>query len=278
MRNIISCSRRTDIPAFYMDWLIESIKSEKVQIVNPYTKKIFVKSLNKEHIAGFVFWSKNFNPLINNFKKLKNYNKYFQFTINDHNTNLEKNLKLTSQNRIEQVKKLADLNGSNSIMWRYDPIVHWYDKNGIIHNNFKNFDLIAENMYKLNIKNLTISFMDIYKKSIKRAKKYNIDFFNPPIEEKTKIIQHIIKVCKSLNINVHTCCNTELEAYPEIKKAKCINGELLSKLWNEKLSKAQDSAQRKNNGCGCTKSIDIGSYDKHKCYHNCIYCYAQNDI
>ena len=36
---IISCSRRTDIPAFLMDWVIERFKLGFVDVVNPFNRK-----------------------------------------------------------------------------------------------------------------------------------------------------------------------------------------------------------------------------------------------
>ena len=35
---IISCSRRTDIPAFLMDWVTEKIKIGYVDVVNPFNR------------------------------------------------------------------------------------------------------------------------------------------------------------------------------------------------------------------------------------------------
>ncbi len=35
---IISCSRRTDIPAFLMDWVISRIEEGYVDVVNPFNR------------------------------------------------------------------------------------------------------------------------------------------------------------------------------------------------------------------------------------------------
>jgi hypothetical protein len=37
--DIISCSRRTDIPAFLMDWIIDRIEIGYVDVVNPFNRK-----------------------------------------------------------------------------------------------------------------------------------------------------------------------------------------------------------------------------------------------
>ncbi len=36
---IISCSRRTGIPAFLMDWVIDRIQIGYVDVVNPFNRK-----------------------------------------------------------------------------------------------------------------------------------------------------------------------------------------------------------------------------------------------
>ncbi len=36
---IISCSRRTDIPAFLMEWIIHQIEIGYVDVVNPFNRK-----------------------------------------------------------------------------------------------------------------------------------------------------------------------------------------------------------------------------------------------
>ena len=68
------------------------------------------------------------------------------------------------------------------------------------------------------------------------------------------------------------CCDDELIEISGVEKAHCINGSVLQRLKGEPCSLAKDYGQRKN--CGCTESIDIGSYDLHPCHHGCIYCYA----
>ncbi|MHA1660214.1 MAG: DUF1848 family protein, partial [Promethearchaeota archaeon] len=85
---IISCSRRTDIPAFLMDWVLEKMKIGHVDVVNPFNRKQISRvSLKPKDLKCWVFWSKNFEEFIKSykmneplFKLYKGY--YFQFTIN----------------------------------------------------------------------------------------------------------------------------------------------------------------------------------------------------
>lgn len=48
---IISCSRRTDIPAFLMDWVVERIKLGYVDVTNPFNRNQIAKvSLKPEDV------------------------------------------------------------------------------------------------------------------------------------------------------------------------------------------------------------------------------------
>jgi len=42
MKTVISASRRTDIPAFYLNWFVDAIKQKSIQIQNPLYKKITI--------------------------------------------------------------------------------------------------------------------------------------------------------------------------------------------------------------------------------------------
>jgi len=56
---IISCSRRTDIPAFYSDWFFNRLGECFVRVRNPVTpKQVRRISLAPADVGCFVFWTK----------------------------------------------------------------------------------------------------------------------------------------------------------------------------------------------------------------------------
>jgi hypothetical protein len=83
---------------------------------------------------------------------------------------------------------------------------------------------------------------------------------------------------KERGLHLFTCCEKELlQTLPVtcgIKAASCIPNELLMQLFGGELSLKKDAGQRVSFGCGCKISKDIGAYDQHPCFHNCLYCYA----
>jgi len=80
------------------------------------------------------------------------------------------------------------------------------------------------------------------------------------------------------DIALYACCEKELlQALPlesTVSQSACIPNDFLVELFGGELSLKRDPGQRVKAGCGCKVSVDIGSYQFHPCYHNCLFCYA----
>ena len=68
-------------------------------------------------------------------------------------------------------------------------------------------------------------------------------------------------------------CADELNL-PGITPGKCVDGELMAKVFGLNLELRKDGCQR--NHCGCIESKDIGMYESCPC--GCVYCYATTSI
>ena len=276
---IISCSRRTDIPAFLMDWVIERIKVGYVDVVNPFNRKQISRvSLDPKIVKCFVWWSKNFGEWIKEYIKNKNlFKSYqahsFQFTINSP-SELEKNLKVSLGDRFNQLKWLINEFGLSAISYRYDPIIFYRNKGSDrIKNNLDKFRYIVENVAKFGIKEIIFSFATIYPKVENRMNARGYIPIDPNLSKKQEILNGLIKITSEYNILMKACCQPDLLKYNGIEQAHCIDAYKIEQLINEKIPKIKDTGQRKN--CGCFKSKDIGGYTGiFRCKHNCDYCYA----
>ena len=71
------------------------------------------------------------------------------------------------------------------------------------------------------------------------------------------------------NLQIESCAEQNLEQYG-INKGKCIDGDLIEKLFSNNTIHKKDRNQRTE--CGCMKSVDLGVYDS--CNFDCVYCYA----
>ncbi|MFX0081937.1 MAG: DUF1848 family protein [Candidatus Hodarchaeota archaeon] len=276
---IISCSRRTDIPAFLMDWVIQRLKVGYVDVVNPFNRKQINRvSLDPKIVMCFVWWSKNFRDWIKEYKKnkylFKSYKGHiFQFTINSP-SELEKNLTISVEERLKQMEWLIKEFGVSSISYRYDPIIFYRKKDTHrIKNNLDEFKNIVENVADLGVKELIFSFATIYPKVKNRMNARGYIPIDLTLNKKQEIINGLIKICNDSNINMKACCQPDLLKIKGIEQAHCIDAIKIEQLINENIPKLRDTGQRKS--CGCFKSKDIGGYTGiFRCKHNCDYCYA----
>jgi hypothetical protein len=276
---IISCSRRTDIPAFLMNWVIEKIKVGYVDVINPFNRKqVFRVSLRPEDVKCWVWWSKNFGKWIQVYKAIPDFfnsykGHYFQFTINSP-SELEGNINISLEERFKQLKWLIDRFGGFAISFRFDPII-FYRKNesNLIQNNLSKFEYIIQKISSLGLTEMTFSFATIYSKVKSRMISRGFTPIDPPVKKKKEILTSLIKVCDRNHIKMLACCQPDLLNIEGIEQAHCIDAYKIEKIVGEIIPKIKDSGQRK--GCGCFKSKDIGGYTGiFRCKHNCSYCYA----
>ena len=156
MKEVISASRRTDIPACYLDWMIDHVRKGHVDVKNPfYPAQVSRVSLKKEDVHSIVFWSKDFSKFLEQASEFSGYKSFFHFTVNDCKK-LEPRIPSLNQ-RLLQAKKLVDEFGPHVMIWRFDPIVFWKEKD-MVKDNLGSFDQILECMAKLEIKKCFFSF------------------------------------------------------------------------------------------------------------------------
>jgi hypothetical protein len=279
---VISASRRTDIPAFYMDWFMDQIKKEVFEVTNPYNRRKFIVPATPEQIHTIVFWSKNFAPFIKGgFGETllrKGYNLFFNFTINSNLPLLEPRVPSLKQ-RLVQLRDLSRNFDSKTINWRFDPICFYTYEEKVIKDTLHDFSRIAAWASQCGVTRCITSFMDHYAKIKKRIKSISgFSFIDPVLSEKIEILLEMEKKLSEKKIDLYTCCEKEvLNALPSgstIRKSSCIPNDLFVKMFGGNLSVKEDTGQRSSKGCGCMISVDIGSYHLHPCYHNCLFCYA----
>ncbi len=279
---VISASRRTDIPAFYMSWFMAQIRKGFFEVVNPFNQRVSLVPATPNEVHTIVFWSKNFRPFIDEGygdRLLKQgYYLFFNFTINSGDAILEPNVPPLKE-RLDQLQYLSDHFGARSINWRFDPICKYKAGQGAEHDNLQNFAGIAEKAAAVGIERCITSFMDHYPKIRKRlASRPGFVFIDPPLSDKVNTLIEMETRLSALKIHLTACCEKEvLAALPpgsSIKPSSCIPNDLLMELYGAGISLKKDTGQRVKAGCGCKVSVDIGSYRLQPCYHNCLFCYA----
>lgn len=307
---IISASRSTDIPAFYAKWFINRLEKGYCTWYNPFNQQPMYISFKRTKVV--VFWTKNPKPIMGYLQELdkRGIHYYFQYTLNDYETEgFEPNVPPIDE-RVETFKQLSDMIGKEKVIWRFDPLV--------LSDQLTPRKLLLKifhigNKIKGYTNKLVFSFVDVkaYRKvqnnMIKETTSYNKDnvasaeptgsFQEELVEGLAKLREHWRK--EGWEIELATCGeDTELEKYA-IQHNKCIDGELMERIFPEdkeliyylrtgKLPEPnlfgrlpeiplqgknlKDKGQRK--ACGCMISKDIGMYNT--CRHFCVYCYANS--
>jgi hypothetical protein len=262
---IISASRRTDIPAYYTDWLLNRLKERYVYVRNPFNiRQINKIDLNPAVVDGIVFWSKNPRPLLDKLHLITDYPYYFHFTLNAYDTDIEVRLPQKKE-LVETFKRLSDKIGPQRVIWRYDPVVVNDRYTASYH-----IDAFGEYAHTLRgyTNKVTFSFIDLYKKIAQHMRFLGITEVSN--EEKHVIARNFSEIAKENGLHIDSCAEKiDLSAYG-IDHARCIDSSLIAEVAGYAVSAQKDPYQRL--ACGCIDSIDIGEYNS--CRSGCIYCYA----
>ncbi|MFQ3610209.1 MAG: DUF1848 domain-containing protein [Fimbriimonadales bacterium] len=273
---VISVSRKTDIPAFYADWFINRVREGYCTVPNPFNPKQVARiSLEPKDVVAFVFWTRNPRPLMRYLKELdeRGYRYYFQYTILGYPREIDPKSP-SLEVSLETFKELSEHVGNLRVIWRYDPIVFSSITEPEYH--VERHARIAEQLRGYCERNV-ISIVDDYRKTAKRIEnleRQDIKFYKWNQDLHGEVIRKIADTAKRNGMEIFSCAeDIDLTPYG-VKKGKCVDDDLISKLWGSviprKLEYRKDRGQREV--CGCTESRDIGMYDS--CLFGCVYCYA----
>ncbi|MGD8837253.1 MAG: DUF1848 family protein [Desulfobacteraceae bacterium] len=281
-RIVISASRRTDIPAFYMSWFMDCIDRGLFEVTNPYNRRKSTIPATPDNVHSIVFWSKNFGPFLgrNDGATLtrKGYCLFFNFTINSPNKKLEPMMP-SLEERLLQLAQLVKAFGPECIQWRFDPICFFKTPAGAEGTNLDSFQTIARRAADLGIRTCVTSFVDLYRKVVLRLKRCaGLKLFDPPMPRKVETITSLANQITPMGMVLKLCCEKQvLNAIPTdvpVTASSCIPSDQLKALYGPDLSLSRDHGQRTKSGCRCGLSKDIGCYTHHPCSHNCLFCYA----
>lgn len=274
---IVSASRATDIPAFYAPWFFDRLQKGYVRWRNPFSgHDSYVSFANTRFI---VLWSKNPAPLIPYLPILRNkeIGCYIQFTLNDYEAEGFEPVVPPLQQRIETFKRLVDMLGCGSVVWRFDPLLL---TNSIsIENLIEKITCIGDEL-KGYIEKLVFSFADIagYKKVGRNLSQAGVCYREWDDASMREFAARLSEMnLKKWGYTLATCAEAiDLSEYG-IEHNRCIDPVLIARLspddavlQNFLYGAKSDSGQRK--ACGCILSKDIGAYNT--CPHCCLYCYA----
>lgn len=284
MKKIISASRRTDLVAYYPGWLGRALAEEKALVLGPGRKKPQLIDLSPNSVHTLVLWSKNFRPLLENqyglADLLRKYDQvYLHFTITGLGASFLERMVPPPEQALEQLAPLIKLAGSpERISIRFDPIIFWFEGNKRkLRTNFYFFEQLADRMNRLGLRTVRFSFVQWYKKARDRASRVKLNYYDPPEEEKAKLVKEMMEMAKHFQLELWSCSQKNIVSLTGVRPSACIDGARLSALHpnREPASLIKDKTQRPD--CFCTESVDIGSYTQ-SCPSACLYCYANPKV
>ena len=263
---IINTGQRTDIPAFYSEWLSNRLKEGYVCVRNPYnSKQVSRYRLDPEVVDVIGFCTKNPAPMFPYMELLKDYGQYWFVTITGYGRDIEPNVP-DKHGLLEDFRKLSEIVGLHSIGWRYDPILISDRYTADYH--LRAFEQIASALEGFT-ETAVISFIDLYP-GVRR------NF--PEALEVDKELRHVlgrelVRIASSHGMTVKPCAEgNELAVYG----ADC-SGCMKISDYEKAIGKSLNAPRRKGarKECACYLSCDIGAYNT--CMHMCRYCYANSD-
>jgi hypothetical protein len=283
---IISISRRTDIPAFYGDWFMRRVAEGFVGWENPFGGRRRRVSLRRADVRCLAFWSKNFRPFLPHLRTLQtlDYPCFFNYTITGLPSVFETHT-VPAEDAVDSLRDLAHRFSPEHINWRYDPII-LSERTPPDYHRTRFAGLAAA--LQGSVTRCIVSFVWRYSKvernfaALERAQDFRI--FDPDVAARRRLAEQLAAIAAAHGIALHSCCGDDLLSSPRpgvttasgpalpapIRKAHCLDGEAISRLYPGVACRAAAHPTRPE--CGCAANVDIGRYDT--CPHGCVYCYA----
>lgn len=243
---ILSVSRRTDIPALYMDWFLNRLSEGYVRVQNPMNRKQ-VREIAFSDVDLIVFWTKNPEFILKHHKLIKR-PFFLQLTITPYNEYEER---LDKSQVIDHTISLSKIIGKERIIWRYDPII--VNDLYTVDHHLQAFEELCQQLHCF-VDHIIISTYQDYRH-------LNIDHNQ---FETYALVSELSNIAKKYNLTMQACVSNT-----SVKQGSCLDADYLYRVFSLTGLK-EDKNQRK--GCHCVESIDIGAYST--CIHGCKYCYA----
>ncbi len=265
---IIQTGMRTDIPAFYPEWLENRIREGFVLVRNPYNPlQVTRYSLSPDVVDLISFCTKNPEPMLSRMECLKPYGQYWFVTITPYGKDIEPNVP-DKHKVMESFKRLSDIVGVKRIGWRYDPII--VDDAHPVDWHIARFEEMSA-FLEGSTQTCVISFIDIYKKverNFPQARPVGRD-------DRITLGKAFIDTAHKHGITIKPCAEgRELEQFGA-DCSGCMTISTYEKALDARLTVPKRSTNQRNGECACLLGNDIGAYDT--CGHLCRYCYANTD-
>jgi hypothetical protein len=309
---IVSASRRTDVPAFYADWLMGRIEAGYCLARNPFdARKSRRVSLDPGDVDFMVLWTRDPRPLAPRLREIegRGIRFYVQMTLAAYPGAVEPGA-LAEGEAIDALRDIADRLGPARTVWRYDPILLAEGIDASFH--LRAFDRLSRALEGSSSR-VALSVIDEYAATRSRLAAAGFPGASFEIADYLPLLSELAAMARSRGMVPLSCAEPADLRGRGIEAGACVDAALAASLWPElaagcprgptaaaaataiteataataregELDFGDEQAPaahptgrpRKDPGqraaCLCAKSVDIGAYGT--CPRGCAYCYA----
>ena len=247
---ILQTGQRTDIPAFYGQWLINRVRQGFVDVRNPYNPiQITRYPINHEVVDGIAFCTKNPLPFIPLLHEINDYRQYWHMTITPYGADIETNVPQVDL-VIDGFKRISTKCNSQSMVWRYDPIILTHNYTVDFH--FESFYKMAKSLEGYT-DTVVFSFIDIFDKVAHNFP----EGYRPSLDIQKKIIKELVSIAHSHHMILKTCGEGDVFKELGVNTEGCLTLDCYERAWNVKLKAPKRTPARPE--CNCYLHGDIGA-------------------
>jgi hypothetical protein len=276
---IISVSRATDVPAFYMDWFLRRHAEGYIIWKNPYRQDRRQKVLFDKTRAA-VFWTKDPGAMLRRIDEINALSWYYyvQVTLNDYEGCGYEPGVPSLRKRIRDFQQLSRLLGRERVVWRYDPLLlsDLVSREDLFRRIASLFSLLGPYCDRM-----VFSFIEIsgYRGVTRNLHQHGLTQVREFTFEEKMETARFLQYCSETHGPIIMACSQGLDLSRfGIVPGRCVDDRLFRKIafhdadfirWLDHHAK-KDKGQRPH--CMCIVSKDVGEYST--CMHLCRYCYA----
>lgn len=262
---IICASRRTDIPAFHSEWMMNRLRAGYALVRNPVCEEtVYRVDLSPDSVGCIYFMTKNPEPMIRHLDEIEDlgHKSMFQITVTPYGKDTEPGV--PDKGKVaDSLKEVSEILGKKRVVWRYDPV--FFDGRHSMKYHERKFRLFCSE-FSGYTERCIFGFLDVYSKFNRfGGPKFSV----PSPMQREEFMRFAGPVAKEYGIRP-TCCLSGGRPEYGIGSEPCIDGDTM-----RSLNIPYDGTPgRLRDGCGCIRNIDVGAYDT--CMHDCVYCYANS--
>jgi hypothetical protein len=268
---VITASRRTDVPAFYGEWLIRRLRAGFCHVRNPYSGAVSRVALAPQDVAALALFTRDPGPLLPQLPGLlaDGYAIYTHVSLNGYPLAFEPHAPVVAR-VLASVERLSETLGPGQVIWRYDPVLLSDATPAGYH--LARFEGLAARLEGLTT-SCYLSFAAFYRKTERRLgaveRREGLAVRRPAEDEQRALARALLGIAAARGITLHACAGAHL-LDEGLERGSCADAALVTRLRPD-LRLALKAAPTRG-GCGCCEATDVGAFDT--CIYGCEYCYA----